>query len=40
MEFTVVRPEQMTAADVSAWLALQAATGRTSPFLSPYWVQG
>jgi len=29
----------MTAADVSAWLALQAASGRTSPFLSPFWVQ-
>jgi len=39
MEFTVVAPETMTAADVSAWLALQAASGRTSPFLSPFWVQ-
>jgi len=39
MEFTVVAPEVMTAADVSAWLALQAASGRTSPFLSPFWVQ-
>jgi len=39
MEFTVVAPEALTAADVSAWLALQAASGRTSPFLSPFWVQ-
>jgi CelD/BcsL family acetyltransferase involved in cellulose biosynthesis len=39
MEFTVVAPELMTAADVAAWLALQAASGRTSPFLSPFWVQ-
>jgi CelD/BcsL family acetyltransferase involved in cellulose biosynthesis len=39
MEFTVVAPEEMTAADVSAWLALQATSGRTSPFLSPFWVQ-
>jgi CelD/BcsL family acetyltransferase involved in cellulose biosynthesis len=39
MEFTVVAPQEITEADVSAWLALQAASGRTSPFLSPYWVQ-
>jgi CelD/BcsL family acetyltransferase involved in cellulose biosynthesis len=39
MEFTVVAPEEMTAADVSVWLALQTASGRRSPFLSPYWVQ-
>jgi len=39
MEFAVVAPHEMTEADVSAWLALQAASGRTSPFLSPYWVQ-
>jgi CelD/BcsL family acetyltransferase involved in cellulose biosynthesis len=39
MEFTVVAPQEMTAADVSAWLGLQAASARTSPFLSPYWVQ-
>jgi CelD/BcsL family acetyltransferase involved in cellulose biosynthesis len=39
MEFTVVAPEVMTATDESAWLALQAASGRTSPFLSPFWVQ-
>jgi CelD/BcsL family acetyltransferase involved in cellulose biosynthesis len=39
MEFNVVTPQQMTAADVSAWCALQAVSGRTSPFLSPFWVQ-
>jgi CelD/BcsL family acetyltransferase involved in cellulose biosynthesis len=39
MEVTVVAPEGLTAADVSAWLALQAAHARTSPFLSPFWVQ-
>jgi CelD/BcsL family acetyltransferase involved in cellulose biosynthesis len=39
MEFTVVSPEQLTAADVSAWLALQASSARTTPFLSPFWVQ-
>jgi CelD/BcsL family acetyltransferase involved in cellulose biosynthesis len=39
MEFTVVAPDEMTVADVSAWLALQASSLRTSPFLSPFWVQ-
>ena len=39
MEFAVVAPQELTPADVSAWLALQAASGRTSPFLSPSWVQ-
>ncbi len=39
MEFTVVAPEVMTAADVSAWLALQEVHARTTPFLSPFWVQ-
>jgi CelD/BcsL family acetyltransferase involved in cellulose biosynthesis len=39
MEFTVVAPELMTVADVSAWLALQTSSGRTSPFLSPFWVR-
>jgi CelD/BcsL family acetyltransferase involved in cellulose biosynthesis len=39
MEFTVVAPDEMTAADVSTWLALQTASERTSPFLSPFWVQ-
>jgi CelD/BcsL family acetyltransferase involved in cellulose biosynthesis len=39
MQFTVVAPEVMTAPDVSVWLALQASSGRISPFLSPHWVQ-
>jgi CelD/BcsL family acetyltransferase involved in cellulose biosynthesis len=39
IQIETVEPTQLSSTDVAAWRALQIATGRTSPFLSPHWAQ-